>query len=99
MSTPFSGKTAENTSFVLVDDAAQVHALAVLPQTLQAVEGPGLLIEHMDGDAAVVQQDPRAAAITLPVQGLLTGLLRQYLSTLSTSALIWVLLAPVARTK
>ena len=33
----------------------------------------------MDGDAAVVQQDPRAAAIALPVQGLFTGLLRQHL--------------------
>ena len=33
----------------------------------------------MDGDAAVVQQDPRAAAIALPVQGLLTSLLCQQL--------------------
>ena len=33
----------------------------------------------MDGDAAVVQQDPRAAAIALAVQRLLTGLLRQHL--------------------
>ena len=63
----------------VVYNAADVHGLAVLPQALQAVEGPGLLIEHMDGDAAVVQQDPRAAAIALPVQGLLTGLLCQQL--------------------
>ena len=52
--------------------AGEVQRVAVAPQALQPIERAGLLIEHMDRHAAVVQQHPGAAAIALPVQEQMT---------------------------
>ena len=52
-------------------DGAQVDFLAVGPQVLEGIELARLVVEDVDDDAAVVEQDPRAAAVALAVQRLL----------------------------
>ena len=52
-------------------DGAQVDFLAVGPQVLEGIELARLVVEDVDDDAAVVEQNPRAAAVALAVQRLL----------------------------
>ena len=49
-------------------DGAQVDFLAIGPQVLEGIELARLVVEDVDDDAAVVEQNPRAAAIALAVQ-------------------------------
>ena len=59
--------------------AAEVHRLSVMPQPLQGIELPGLFREHMDADAAIVQQHPGAVPVAFPAERILSGLLLQRL--------------------
>ena len=96
---PFRHTLSFVISLAVVGNACQVQGLAVPPQALQPVKFPGLVVENVDGDAAVIQQHPRAAAVALAVQRILPASSCSTFSTLSTSALIWVLDEPVASTK
>ena len=50
--------------------------MGVAPQALQIVKLSCFLGKHMDHQAAVVQQNPGAAAVTFPTQGRLTGVIQ-----------------------
>ena len=60
---PFRHALSFVISLAVVGNACQVQGLAVPPQALQPVKFPGLVVENVDGDAAVIQQHPRAAAV------------------------------------
>ena len=57
--------------FLLCQQSRHVQGLAIAPQPFQTVEFPGLGVEYMYHQTAIVQQDPNAASVALPMQGLL----------------------------
>ena len=81
---PFRHALSFVISLVVVGNASQVQGLAVPPQALQPVKFPGLVVENVDGDAAVIQQHPRAAAVALAVQRILPP--NEQMSLLAVSA-------------
>ena len=55
-------------------ERAQIDLFSVGPEVLKRIELARLIIEHVDNDAAIVEQHPRAAAVALAVQRLFARL-------------------------